>query len=538
MKMRTLRFLIAPLAVLAGFSFAGCSTPESGDDNAEKVEVDGLQDEIRFSHDAAETFTFTVNSNRTWSITKGTGLEWLTINPMNGSAGKTAKVTVSASANEDIERSGSFVFSSGSVNRTVKVTQDAFPIVPELKVGLEEKVVPFEYNVLDPVQFTVWSNVGWKVEKTGLDWLTVTPAEGERKTEVIVTLTPSINEGAAREGLLTFKAEGAQNVEVKVTQTAFVDEPIFTVNGLPEGNAVVFDRKAGEPLTLTIVTNRNWSAVKSEGLDWVSVTPESGVKNLDGVSVQVAASVNNSGNPRSGTVTFRSADSANKDVVLAVSQKGSVSEWKWTLEDGYLQANRKQMWVEQNKSYSDDGSALMEWIITNEDGKYADLTKRTAIISSDGLGHYAFKEIWGNDNLQFTVPVEDFPADSKVTLQMAISGTKYAPAFWTVEYLEEGEWKATSIEPGLRTKKEMPADKPYDEATFVLPGTDKVVDVKETAVFKNAVEKGELKMRLRCSVGTYLVDYNNQSKAHASGTVRFRQWSDGSCNEIRIKIEK
>ena len=536
--MKPLRCLIAPLAILAGFALGGCSTSEPEPDGVEKVGMDGLQDEIRFTYDAADPFTFTVNANRTWSVTRDAALDWFTIDPMSGRTGRTATVTVKASLNDDLERRGSFVFSCGSVNRTVTVIQDAFPIVPELKVNLEERVVPFKFNVLDPVQFTVWSNVAWKVEKTGLDWLEVTPMQGERKTEVTVTLTPSINEGAAREGTLTFKAEGAQDVEVRVTQTEFVDDPIFTLDGLPEGNSIEFDRKPGEPLVLTIVTNRNWSAIKSEGLDWLSVTPDSGVKNLDGVSVQVSASVNGSAMPRNGTVTFRSADSANQDIVLTVSQRGLTSEWKWTLEDGYLQENRKQTWVDQNKSLSDDGSALMEWVIANEDSKYSDLTKRTAIISSDKAGHYAFKEIWGNDNLQFTVPVEDLPANSKVTLQIAMSGTKYAPAFWTVEYFEDGEWHATSIKPGLKTKKGMPADNTFDEATFVLPDADKVVNIKETAVFKNAVEKGELKLRIRCAEGKYTVNFNNQSKAHASGTVRFRQWSDGTCNEIRIKIEK
>ena len=529
--MKPLRCLIAPLAILAGFALGGCSTPESEPDGVEKVGTDGLQDEIRFAYDAADPFTFTVNANRTWSVTKDAALDWLTIDPMNGRTGRTATVTVKASLNEDLERRGSFVFSCGSVNRTVTVIQDAFPIVPELKVNLEERVVPFKFNVLDPVQFTVWSNVAWKVEKTGLDWLEVTPMQGERKTEVTVTLTPSINEGAAREGTLTFKAEGAQDVEVRVTQTEFVDDPIFTLDGLPEGNSIEFDRKPGEPLVLTIVTNRNWSAIKSEGLDWLSVTPDSGEKNLDGVSVQVSASVNNSAMPRNGTVTFRSADSANQDIVLTVSQKGLTSEWKWTLEDGYLQTNRKQTWVENKKSLSDDGLALMEGVVAKDDSKYSGT--RTAIISSDGKGHYAFKGIWENDNLQFTVPVENLPANSKVTLQIAMSGVKHAPAFWTVEYFEDGEWHATSTTPGLKTKK----GKTFDEATFVLPKADEVVNIKETAVFRNAVEKGELKLRIRCAVGKYCVDINDIEKAHSSGTVRFRQWSDGSCNEIRIKIE-
>ncbi|MGN0189072.1 MAG: BACON domain-containing protein [Candidatus Cryptobacteroides sp.] len=525
--MRTLRLMMLPLAVIAGIAVAGCSTSEPGDE--ESVELSGLQDEIRFTYDGGNPVEFTVKSNRTWSISKSAGLDWLTVDPINGGAGNEAKVTVTASPNEDLERSGSFVFNSGSVKRTVNVLQEAFPIVPELTVDLEEKVIPFEFNDIEPVRFTVRCNVAWKAEKKDLDWLKVDPSEGERKTETVVTVTPSMNEGAAREGVLTFKGEGASDVQIKVTQTAFVDDPFLTVSGLPEGNAFAFKRVPESPVTLKVQTNRNWTAVKSAGLDWLTVSPDSGVKNSDGVNVTLTAAANTSEETRTGTVTFKSSDGALADVVVTVSQEGYVRKWIWTLEDSVLQESK---WASEGKSYSDDGKALMEWIIVNEDALYSELSSRGPIVSSKQEGHYAYKQIWKDDNLQFTVPVEDLPADSKVSIQFAMSGTKYAPAFWNVEFYDNGEWTPTSIS-SLTSKKGYTTD-----ATFVLGATDAVVDVKETAVFTTAVANGEIRLRVKCTEGKYLVDNTNQSKAHKSGTIRFRQWSDGTCNEIRIQVEK
>ena len=192
---KSLRLIFLPLMVLSGLFLASCAEEEKGTE--EVVDINGLSD-IRLSYDGSENATFTVSSTRTWSVSKS-GMDWLTVTPVSGGSGKLATVTVKAEANDDLERSGRLTVRAGSVKRTITVTQDAFPIVPEIKVyDLDTDIIAFDFDKTDPVVFKVWSNVDWAVEKTGLDWVVVSPESGGRKTESVITVTPELNTGDAR----------------------------------------------------------------------------------------------------------------------------------------------------------------------------------------------------------------------------------------------------------------------------------------------------------------------------------------------------
>ncbi|MGM9737795.1 MAG: BACON domain-containing protein [Candidatus Cryptobacteroides sp.] len=525
--MRTLRLILLPFALLSVLSFHGCSSDGTGEE-PESVEISGLQENMQFSYDGTDSVYFTVTSNRTWSISKTSGLSWLKFTPTSGGSGRTFNVLVTASLNDDLERGGQVVLHAGSVNRTINVTQGPFPIVPEVKVlDIENNTVPFIFNVLDPVQFRVASNVKWTAEKTDLDWAEVTPLEGERKTETVITVTPGMNEGPAREGYITFRGEGAPEVRVTVTQTEFVDDPYFEVDGADADGYVKIARKGSVPAELTVVSNRVWMAEVSDS--WISVTPDSGVKNLDGVKVSISAAENKSDDAREGTVTFKCADDAIDDVVIKVSQKGYVWQWEWPLVDAVLKATE---WATKGRALCSDGSAIMEWHVMNDDSCYKDPTSRGPIVSSDGAGNYAYKGIWTNDNLEFTIPVEDLPANSKVNIKFAFKTTsKYTPAFWNVEYYEDEIWKPTSTS-SLSTSKHTV------DATLVVSATGTVFNISETAVFANAVESGNIRLRIRCVDGRYAINASDQATAYGSATMRICQWSDGSCNAILIKVEK
>lgn len=525
---RLLKLVSLTLMALSGLFLASCAEEEKGTD--EVVDINGLSD-IRLSYDGSENATFTVSSTRTWSVSKS-GMDWLSVTPANGGSGKPATVTLRAEANDDLERSGQLTVRAGSVKKTITVIQDAFPIVPEIKVyDLESDVIAFDFDKADPAVFKVWSNVAWTVEKTGLDWLAVSPESGERKTESVVTVTPELNTGDAREGTLTFKAEGAPDVTIKVTQTKYVDDPVFNVGGI-DGNAISFTDKAETIVALTIVTNRSWSAVKSEGMDWLTVNPASGSANMEGVTVKVSASENTSTEPRTGTLTLKCEDEAVADVVITVSQDGVFvlpTEWTWTLEDSVLKGTD---WVAKRSAADDGKTAVMVWNTVNDDSKYADPSVRGAIVSSDGKGHYAFKGIWTGDNLEFSLPVKNFESGTSVSIQFAMSGVKTAPCFWNVEYLDGSEWKPTSTK-SLKSLKGVTS-----VATFVLPKADAVVNVKETAKFETAVAEGVVKLRIKCVAGEHPVNAKDVTQAASGSTIRIRQWSDGSCDAIRIKIEK
>ena len=526
---KSLKLIFLPLAVLSGLFLTSCAEEEKGTE--EVVDIKGL-DDIRLSYDGSENATFTVSSTRTWSVSKS-DMDWLTVTPANGGSGRLATVTVRAEANDDLERSGQLTVRAGSVKKTITVTQDAFPIVPEIKVyDLDTDVIAFDFDKTDPVVFKVWSNVAWTVEKDGLDWVNVTPESGERKTESEVSVTPELNTGDAREGTLTFKGEGAPDVVIRISQTKYVDDPVFNVTGAEE-NTVSFTDKAETVVVLTVATNRNWSAVKSEGMDWLTVSPASGGAKMEGVAVKVSASENTSTEPRTGTITFKCEDDAIEDVVITVTQKGvfvTPAEWTWTLEDSVLKGTE---WASKSIAADDSKTAEMRWIVANDDSKYADPAGRGSIVSGDGKGHYAYKGVWTGDNLEFSFPVKDFEAGTSVSIQFAMSGVNSAPCFWTVEYFDGGVWTPT------RTSALKSAKGVTMEATYVLLKQNTTVDVKETATFKTAVADGTLKFGIKCAAGEYTVNSAKAAtQAGKSSTIRFRQWSDGSCDAIKIKIEK
>ncbi len=131
--MTTLKIACASLLLLSGVMAASCSS-DTETEAADRVEVSGLDDTVRFTYDAAESVAFTVASNKTWSIAKN-GLDWLTVSQMNGGSKLPATVRLTAEANDDLERSGHLTIYAGALAQTVTVTQEACPVVPTITLG-------------------------------------------------------------------------------------------------------------------------------------------------------------------------------------------------------------------------------------------------------------------------------------------------------------------------------------------------------------------------------------------------------------------
>ena len=216
--MTTLKIACASLLLLSGVMAASCSS-DTETEAADRVEVSGLDDTVRFTYDAAESVAFTVASNKTWSIAKN-GLDWLTVSQMNGGSKLPATVRLTAEANDDLERSGHLTIYAGALAQTVTVTQEACPVVPTITLGgLADNTIAFEFTDTEPVTFKLYANVDWTADKQNLGWAEVAPLSGARKQEATITVTPTANPGDAREGFVTFRAEGMEPVVVTVRQS-------------------------------------------------------------------------------------------------------------------------------------------------------------------------------------------------------------------------------------------------------------------------------------------------------------------------------
>ena len=95
--MKTLKIACTALILLAGVFAAACSTdPET--EAADRVEIDGLDDGLHFPYHPEESASFSISSNKTWSISKS-GLDWLTVSQMNGGSKLPATISLSAAPN-------------------------------------------------------------------------------------------------------------------------------------------------------------------------------------------------------------------------------------------------------------------------------------------------------------------------------------------------------------------------------------------------------------------------------------------------------
>lgn len=524
--MKTLKIACTALILLAGVFAAACSTdPET--EAADRVEIDGLDDGLHFPYHPEESASFSISSNKTWSISKS-GLDWLTVSQMNGGSKLPATISLSAAPNDDMERSGELTIYTGAFVQTVTVTQEAFPIVPTLTLdGLTDNTLEFEFSDLEPVTFTLYSNIAWTADKQDLDWAEVSPLSGERKQEATITVTPSANGGDARQGTLSFRGEGMTPVVVTVRQTAYRDDPLLTVTGFGEDNTLAFPEAPEAPAALQILCNRNWTVIK-EGLDWLTVAPESGTAGTVPADITLTAS-KNTGDVRTGTLTIRADDPALEDVVITVSQEAKSLEpiaW-WTLSDEALKQYSGDGWINGGRMSADKPAgttAYGQWQKVNTTPDYT----TSFIISSDGLGHYAIKQIWTDDYLEFIIPVKDFAAGSAVNIRFAMSGVATAPRYWAVEYFDHGTWKFTSSQEYTYSNNGS-----LVTATYEITKANGVVDVSETARFTEAVDNGSIRFRIRCADGGCKIDGKAPlTKPGSAGTIRIRPWTTGNHDAI------
>lgn len=150
--------------------------------------------------------------------------------------------------------------------------------------------------------FDIASNTNWRVTEF-VSWLTVSPFSGRNDTTIRVTCQPRTGT-YYRTATITVSATGAATRRILVTQTGAPDALSVSPTALnvsPEsGNAV-----------LSVSSNINWFV--SEGADWVTVSPDSGV---DNGTVIVSYTQNTSTNPRSTILTLYGGEVPEQEIVL------------------------------------------------------------------------------------------------------------------------------------------------------------------------------------------------------------------------------
>ncbi len=170
---------------------------------------------------------------------------------------------------------------------------------------------------------------------------------------------------------------------------------------------------------------------------------------------------------------------------------------RWETEGIWTNPEQTQAYAQWHKQ-SDPAPSPIQFLETVNSGE----------ISSPGI-----KGIWTGDYLEFVLPVKKFEAGTAVTVKFPMY-TRQGPVFWNIEYLDGEEWKSNKTEITCY-------DPAYTrEATFSLVRGGKIIE--HTMVFSEAVESGNIKIRISCADGSI------QADTDTTVAERTTPWTSGS----------
>ncbi len=188
----------------------------------------------------AITLDLNVQADADWAIR--TEADWISLRPSGGlkNVATTVKVTLTANKEFDTRNAAIDIVSGGKTIKVVPVTQ-----------GYVTKATPSTTSIITGSQessssFSISANAAWELTSTA-DWITATPAKGEKgATNVSVSVNANASE-ANREGSLRLMC-GDDITEIKISQLNY---PIDT----PEGYNLVWCDEFNEG----IVPSSDWT---------------------------------------------------------------------------------------------------------------------------------------------------------------------------------------------------------------------------------------------------------------------------------------
>lgn len=312
----------------------------------ESVVIEGLQDAIQFAAVPTGDVTFSITSNVNWSISQR-DLDWVSITPSRGlGRNETAVVTISPDVNNDFEaRQGTFTLNAGTVSRTVTLSQAAADVEPVFNVdGTDGDTFYVEALDIEGGSFNVSSNRDWTADVNGVSWATVTPLKGEKNRSATISVIPkTVNDDEVREGTISFDYGAAAPKVIKLVHKKF--QPTISIS-VTEMTAITTG-KIAEPVVV-VTANADWTAESSA--EWLTIDKVEG--DLGDTEVQVSATANNTGEPRSATVTFTNRTAT---AVLTVTQG---SEYVTTSVENISTSDTEAEF---------DVTANVEWVVTSSE---------------------------------------------------------------------------------------------------------------------------------------------------------------------------
>lgn len=185
------------------------------------------------------------------------------------------------------------------------------PIPPALSTeNLPDAGLKFLYSALTPHTFTMSVDAPWEITKTA-GWFVVTPNKGEAGQNIQVTVTPTLNQGEARDGEFTIRANSGNNLHpcltqksIPLSQDAYLAAGIV-ITGLDE-RLLAFEAEDTDPVVFTVEASYDWTPTV-ENETWLTVAPKSG-KAGSAAEVTITPKANTTDERRESKITITAGD--------------------------------------------------------------------------------------------------------------------------------------------------------------------------------------------------------------------------------------
>lgn len=324
------------------------------------------------------------------------------------------------------------------------------PIPPALSTeNLPDAGLKFLYSALTPHTFTMNVDAPWEITKTA-GWFVVTPNKGEAGQNIQVTVTPALNQGEARDGEFTIRANSGNNLHpclteksIPLSQDAYLAAGIV-ITGLDE-RLLAFEAEDTDPVVFTVETSYDWT-LTVENETWLTVAPKSG-KAGSAAQVTITPKANTTDERHESKITITAGDAEfgenTAEEIIELVQAPYMP--KDTHAEGYVFFSDDFQWIPDNwvspytkygwPSVSIDGTNGNEFALSTDGMKEAVAAKGYTYTPSVYARYEGHVKLGTTANMgAITIPaLTGIDAGKAATLLVQFDAAAYSSAGGTVD---------------------------------------------------------------------------------------------------------
>lgn len=324
------------------------------------------------------------------------------------------------------------------------------PIPPALSTeNLPDAGLKFLYSALTPHTFTMSVDAPWEITKTA-GWFVVTPNKGEAGQNIQITVTPTLNQGEARDGEFTIRANSGNNLHpcltqksIPLSQDAYLAAGIV-LTGLDE-RLLAFEAEDTDPVVFTVEASYDWT-LTVENETWLTVAPKSG-KAGSAAEVTITPKANTTDERRESKITITAGDAEfgenTAEEIIELVQAPYMP--KDTHAEGYVFFSDDFQWIPDNwvspytkygwPSVSIDGTNGNEFALSTDGMKEAVAAKGYTYTPSVYARYEGHVKLGKTANMgAITIPaLTGIDAGKAATLLVQFDAAAYSSAGGTVD---------------------------------------------------------------------------------------------------------